>query len=173
PERMIPFGRSASRSASPVSYGRIRLYTCSSRTRRAINWLYCAPKSKTTIRSSTERGTFGAAASGACSDDRARSARVRLISTPLPHPLGDLQRLSLGRQRGGDDDLRLLHLAERPGAADPHRRAERLNQVLGPIVGPSRAEQDVAQRARRSDPHPRSARERRVRGRHAPVESPA
>src|SRR5260370_1328065 len=118
---MIPFGRSASRSASRVSYGRIRLYTCSSRTRRAISWLYCAPKSRTTIRSSTERGISGAVTSGAGSDDRARSARVRVISAPLADPLGDLQRLPLGRKRGGDDDLRLLHLAKRSPAAHPRR----------------------------------------------------
>src|SRR5437016_8960973 len=170
---MIPFGRSASRSASPVSYGRIRLYTCSSRTRRAINWLYCAPKSRTTIRSSTERGISGAVTSGAGADDRARSARVRVISAPLADPLGDLQSLSLGRKRGGDDDLGLLHLAKRSRAAHPHRGAQRLDQILGPVVDPRGAEQDVAQGTGGADPHPRPARERRVRGGHPPVESPA
>src|SRR5262249_35441054 len=52
PERMIPLGLLAVISASGVSNGRISQYTRHSRTLRAINWVYCAPKSRITISSS-------------------------------------------------------------------------------------------------------------------------
>lgn len=54
PERMIAFGLLASISATGMVDGTISLYTRASRTRRAMSWAYCAPKS-------TTRTTSGAA----------------------------------------------------------------------------------------------------------------
>src|SRR5580704_9204252 len=50
PDRMTPRGAKARTSASPISQGRISQYTPNSRTRRAINWVYCAPKSRMRMR---------------------------------------------------------------------------------------------------------------------------
>ena len=44
---MMATGRRASISATGIVCGTISLYTRASRTRRAISWAYCAPKSTT------------------------------------------------------------------------------------------------------------------------------
>src|SRR5208337_3416888 len=49
PDKIIPAGSSLRISPSVVVHGNIALNTCCSRTRRAINWVYCPPKSSTTI----------------------------------------------------------------------------------------------------------------------------
>src|SRR3954453_8643881 len=51
PERMIAFGSRASMSATGIVCGTISEYTLASRTRRAMSWAYCAPKSTTRTRS--------------------------------------------------------------------------------------------------------------------------
>src|SRR5271157_3369872 len=48
PDKIIPAGSSLRISSSAVVHGNIALNTCCSRTRRAINWVYCPPKSSTT-----------------------------------------------------------------------------------------------------------------------------
>src|SRR5258705_3151724 len=47
PERMIPTGFLAVRVSSDVLNGTISEYTDSSRSRRAMSWVYCEPKSRT------------------------------------------------------------------------------------------------------------------------------
>src|SRR5262245_52204396 len=47
---MMPCAPNARTSASPTSHGRISQYTPISRTRRAISWVYCAPKSTIRMR---------------------------------------------------------------------------------------------------------------------------
>ncbi len=47
----MPFGAKASNSSRVRSNARISQYTPASRTRRAISWAYCAPKSSTRMRS--------------------------------------------------------------------------------------------------------------------------
>src|SRR5947207_12046970 len=49
PERMIPTGFFSLIFSSGVLNGTISEYTDSSRRRRAINWVYCEPKSRTRI----------------------------------------------------------------------------------------------------------------------------
>ncbi len=49
PERMIPIGCRCAIAAAGVLNGTISEYTDSSRRRRAINCVYCEPKSSTTI----------------------------------------------------------------------------------------------------------------------------
>src|SRR4051794_137513 len=48
---MIAFGSRASMSATGIVCGTISEYTLASRTRRAMSWAYCAPKSTTRTRS--------------------------------------------------------------------------------------------------------------------------
>ena len=48
---MIAFGRRATISSTVAVCGMISEYTRASRTRRAISWAYCAPKSITSTRS--------------------------------------------------------------------------------------------------------------------------
>src|SRR5512144_18219 len=47
PERISAAGGSAASSAAVTRCGTISLYTFNSRTRRAMSWAYCAPKSTT------------------------------------------------------------------------------------------------------------------------------
>src|SRR5580698_110044 len=50
PERITPRGANARTAASDMSQGWISQYTPLSRTRRAMSWVYCAPKSRIRIR---------------------------------------------------------------------------------------------------------------------------
>src|SRR5580658_6545742 len=50
PERITPRGAKARTAASVMSQGWISQYTPLSRTRRAMSWVYCAPKSRIRIR---------------------------------------------------------------------------------------------------------------------------
>jgi hypothetical protein len=49
PERMMPFAPNAAISAGSWSQAQISQYTPISRMRRAISWVYCAPKSRMRI----------------------------------------------------------------------------------------------------------------------------
>src|SRR5687767_9270093 len=62
PDRMMPLAPKSRTSASVMSHGRISQYTPLSRTRRAISWVYCAPKSRIRMRCAwmSERGKVSA-----------------------------------------------------------------------------------------------------------------
>src|SRR5207302_822672 len=92
----------------------------------------------------------------------AQGAAPRGGSSPLPHALRHLEGLALRRDRRRDDDLRLLHLTQRPRAAHPHRRAERLDQILGAVVDPGRTEQNIAEGAGGADLNAGPSRQRGV-----------
>ena len=47
PERIMADGFIAASASALMSQGTISEYTCKSRTRRAMSWPYCAPKSNT------------------------------------------------------------------------------------------------------------------------------
>src|SRR5438552_9832581 len=106
PLKMIPLGRRASMSDSGMSRGTISLYTCASRTRRAISCAYWAPKSTT----------------------RTRSEESLKLSRH-PDALSPLERLALGLQGRRDHDFGLLELLDRLVARGRHRRAQRAEQV--------------------------------------------
>ena len=60
PERMNAAGARAASAAQGVSKGTISQYDPSSRVRRAMSWLYCAPKSRMkTTRGGVESGRSG------------------------------------------------------------------------------------------------------------------
>src|SRR3954454_18861164 len=86
PLKMIPAGLRSRISSAVIVCGTISEYTCASRTRRAMSWAYCAPKS-------TTRTT--------CSGDDV----MRGASVPHADALRALQSLAFGLQRGGDHDL--------------------------------------------------------------------
>src|SRR5580765_7081302 len=54
PDRISAAGLRASISAMGIVWGTISEYTRASRTRRAISWAYCAPKSTTRTRSCSD-----------------------------------------------------------------------------------------------------------------------
>ena len=62
----MPLGFHLRTSSLEMSQGRISQYTPSSRTRRAISWVYCAPKSR--IRTREEwMSVWGVTIAAACS----------------------------------------------------------------------------------------------------------
>lgn len=67
---MIACGLRAASSLQGVSCGTISQYALSSRTRRAINWLYCAPKSKTRTVAGGTAPIFEAQEADACRRNR-------------------------------------------------------------------------------------------------------
>src|SRR5205809_3081001 len=125
PDRISPAGRRPSTSASGASNGTISEYTWHSRTRRAMSWAYCAPKSTTR----TGRGSVMGRAS------------VR------PHPLLLLERLALGLDGWRHHHLGLLELPDRGVAGGGHGRPERAEQVERSVVLVGRADQDLLERA--------------------------
>src|SRR4051812_12440797 len=109
---MMPAGRASWICAFVALYGRISQYTSSSRSRRAISWVYWLPKSRIRIFST--------------------SSTEAAVMSVLSHPdaLGLLEDLAFRLDRGRDDDLRRLHLAHRGGADGAHARAQRAHEVL-------------------------------------------
>src|SRR6516162_8488047 len=61
PERITPRGPKARTCAALMSQGWISQYTPSSRTRRAMSWVYCAPKSRIRMRCAWMSGCATAA----------------------------------------------------------------------------------------------------------------
>ncbi len=97
PERMIPAGWRAATSSAEMVLGTISLWTWASRTRRAISWAYCAPKSTTrTVAKSVAMGTprrpgggIGGWGAGYWPGAGGRSAGVwRRRSSPTPNAPG-------------------------------------------------------------------------------------
>src|SRR5258708_21028058 len=112
PERMRPAGCRSFSSSHGVVPGTSSQYTLASRTRRAMSWLYCEPKSST----STVWRPCPFFASG-----RVSVAVAVLLRSGLPHAhvLGLLPGLALPRDRRGDHHLDLLDLADVARPAPP------------------------------------------------------
>src|SRR5580700_8002661 len=111
---MIAFGLRASISAIGIDRETISLYTCASRTRRAISCAYCAPKSTTRTRS------CWSFANG--------------ISSPHADALRTLQRLALRLQRRRDHHFGLLEFLHGLVAGGGHRGAQPAEQVERTVV---------------------------------------
>src|SRR5688572_15663019 len=86
-----------------------------------------------------------------------------------PQLLGLLVDLALGLDRGRDDQLGLLKLADvlRPDGA--HASADRAHEVERAVLGERGSEENLLERARDAHADPRAARQVDVRRRHAPV----
>src|SRR5436190_4539375 len=216
PDRIRPLGLRRRTSSAPTWWGSSSENTPHSRTRRAMSWEYCPPKSRTTT-SSTARGartsvafsstTCGAARdavttasviaprgrggprSAACGQPRrwfpgsSRERRLRLGVLGLrvrrrgraarAHAdlLCALQLLALGLQRRGDHQLRTVELRDVAVAGRRHRGPQAAHDVERAVVLVGGAGEDLLERPVLHRLHARTARERRVERRHAPVET--
>src|SRR6266851_2013482 len=104
PLRMRPAGSRCFSSDHGVVPGTSSQYTLASRTRRAISWLNCEPKSRTS--------TVCCRIAGVDSLPGRAAVAVRLSSAlPHAHVLGLLERLALRRDRGREDHLDVLELS--------------------------------------------------------------
>src|SRR3954464_9645484 len=79
---MMPFGPSAAASSAEILNWTISEYTWHSRTRRAMTWVYCEPKSRMTTRECVDSAIL-IADTGFFANDGVR-ASVRLIKRSLP-----------------------------------------------------------------------------------------
>src|SRR5262245_38567796 len=96
--------------------------------RRAISWVYCAPKSTTAILS---------------------TASIRAARLPrAPELLSLLEDLAFRLDRGRDDQLRLLELPDVLGAHRSHARADGSHQIQGPVLREGGPEEDLLERPR-------------------------
>src|SRR5437763_7818335 len=146
PDRITPLGRRRSTSSRPTWWGSSSENTPHSRTRRAISWEYCPPKSRTTTSSLMGR----VASSGGAS----REARTVSVDTyrsgrrlgAHAHTLLALQVLALGLERRRHRQLGPVELGDVPIAAGGHRGAQRAHQVERPVVLPGRASDDLLER---------------------------
>src|SRR5919204_4436495 len=144
PETMIPRAPRSSLAGRWTSA--TTACTPSSRMRRAMRWQYCPPALRTTI-----WFTGGAALPG------------------TPQLLRLLEDLPFGLDRGRDDDLRLLQLADGLRADRAHAGANGADQIQRAVLGERGAEQNLLERAGDAHADARAARQIRVRRRHAPV----
>src|SRR6266849_2756212 len=113
---MSPAGSRCFSSDHGVVPGTSSQYTLASRTRRAISWLNCDPKSRTSTVCS--RGP-------PLSSSRAAAAVMLSSALPHAHVLGLLEHLALGGDRRRDDHLHMLELGDVVGATNAERRAQR------------------------------------------------
>src|SRR5882672_439721 len=186
PLRISPTGARFFSSDQGVVPDTSSQYTFASRTRRAISWLNCEPKSRTRIVCTFKGGIPPLSMAGrspaidpppsppfTSSCSRAWAAAAVMVSSALPHAyvLGLLEDLALRGDRRRDDHLHVLKLGDVVGAANAQRRSQRTCEVLRAVVDPRRTKQDLLQRRLRPDVDPRSAWQVGVGRRHAPVES--
>src|SRR5260370_12288356 len=184
--RISPAGARFFRSDHGVVPGTSWQYTWASRTRRAISWLNCDPKSRTRIVCPVlfEGGTPPLSASGRSpagdaprfpplTASRSWAAAAVMLSSALPHAhvLGLLEDLSLRGDRRSDHHLHVLELGDVVRAAYAQRRTQRPGEVLASVVHPRGAEQDLVQGRLRAHVDSGAAREVGVGSGHAPVEA--
>src|SRR6185436_12302071 len=98
--------------------------------------------------------------------------RMALTGRPLARGaqlLGALEYLALGLDRRGDDELRLLQLADTARADGAHAGPDRPDEVERPVLGEGGPEEDLLERSRYAHANAGAAGQIRVRRRHAPV----
>src|SRR4029077_8992171 len=182
-----------------MSCGRSSLKTPHSRMRRAISCEYWPPKWSTrtssvawagavlsTSRSSgsapgTDRsGTWtrawvsseAAFAASVIRDADCRGDRGAPVGAHADRLLA-LELLALGHQGGRDHHLGAVEFGDIRVAGGRHRGPQRAHQVEGPVVVLGRTQEDLLERAVLVGGHPGAAGQRRMEGRHAPVEASA
>src|SRR5258708_17397966 len=159
---MSPAGSRCFSSDQGVVPGTSSQYTFASRTRRAINWLNCDPKSRTS--------TVCWRITGVDSLPGRATVAVRLSSAlSHAHVLGLLERLALRGDRGRDDHLYVLEFGDVVRATYSERRAQSAGEVLAAVVDAGGAKQDLFQSRLRAHVHPSATRKVPIRRRHAPV----
>src|SRR5260370_17682935 len=120
---MSPAGSRRFNSDHGVVPGTSSQYTFASRTRRAMSWLNCEPKSRTS--------TVCCRIAGVDSLPGRAAVAVRLSSAlPPAHVLGLLERLALRRDRGRDDHLAVLELSAVVCATAPEAGTQSAAELL-------------------------------------------
>src|SRR5438445_10458350 len=136
---MRPAGSRRLSSDHGVVPGTSSQYTLASRTRRAMSWLNCDPKSRTS--------TVCWRIAGLDSLPGRAAVAVRLSSAlPHAHVLRLLKGLALRCDRRGDDHLDVLELGHVVRATHAKRRPEGAGEILAAVVEPGGARQDLLQR---------------------------
>src|ERR1700694_5127491 len=172
PPRINPTGARFYNSDQGVVPGTSSQYTFASRTRRAISWLNCDPKSRTrTVCWFFNAGTLSRGSPFTVSRCWAAAAVMLRSALPHAHVLGLLKNLALRGDRRRDDHLHVLELGDVAGATHAERRAQRPGEVLAAVVDASGTEQDLSQGRLRPDVDPCAPRKVGVRRGHAPVEA--
>src|SRR5437762_6415295 len=130
PERMTPITFRARSSAGVTSCGRISQYTRDSRTRRAMSWVYCEPKSRIAMVARADRPPE-APVSG--------RLILEVFNGLGPDPIvrgfrrdADVVRMRFAKTGAGDpDEARVrAQVVDRPGARVTHARAESANELV-------------------------------------------
>src|SRR6266852_5957248 len=162
PLRMSPAGSRRFSSDHGVVPGTSSQYTLASRTRRAISWLNCDPKSRTRTVCWCSAGLDSL---------RGRAAVAVRLSSALPHThvLRLLKRLAFRCDRWRDDHLYVLELGDVVRATYSERRTQGAGEILAAVVDAGRAEQDLLQGRLSAHVHPSATRKVGIRRRHAPV----
>src|SRR3984893_16644982 len=126
PERITPRARKARTSASLTSQGWISQYTPSSRTRRAINCVYCAPKSRIRMRCAWMSAGGATASSDATDTSSGRAVIGRLLGD------GHVMHVALAYAGGGDTHERRsgAHLLDVIAAGVAHRGAQSAGELV-------------------------------------------
>src|SRR5215213_10332071 len=194
PERIRPRGRRRWISSSGIVCGSSSEKTPHSRTRRAMSCEYWPPKSRTSTSSRAVSGAWTSAASEeTASVPVTPLAAVGVAGTAAPSVIADgypgrhrgppvgphshrlltLELLALGLKRGCDHHLGSLEVADVLVSAGRHGGAQGAHQVERAVILLRRPQQDLLERAVLDGRHPGAARQRRMEGGHAPVESAA
>src|SRR6516225_1470945 len=143
PERITPRGRKARTCASPMSQGWISQYTPSSRTRRAMSCVYCAPKSRIRMRCAWMSGC-AAATAGVAPAGWETPAMDRSGHPVVGCLLGDahIVHVALAHTCAGDahEDRPGAHVGDVATAGVTHRRPQPAGELVqdrhhAPLVG--------------------------------------
>src|SRR5438445_511933 len=140
PLKINPRGARRRTSSAAMSPGTSSQYTLASRTRRAISWLYCEPKSRTSTVSWAVPGRVSMPEPVSTAVVIAVSPPSLAASHPHPDPLLALLQLALGLDRRGHHHLRVLKLADGSRSAHSHRALQRADQIHAAVVDAGRPE---------------------------------
>src|ERR1700694_1768719 len=144
PPRISPTGARFSNSDQGVVPGTSSQYTFASRTRRAISWLNCDPKSRTrTVCWFFSAGTLARGSPFTVSRCWAAAAVMLRSALPHTHVLGLLEHLAFGGDRRRDDHLDVLELRDVARATNAERGAQRTCEVLAAVIDARRSKQDL------------------------------
>src|SRR5438445_184556 len=169
PLKINPRGARRRTSSAAMSPGTSSQYTLASRTRRAISWLYCEPKSRTSTVSWAVPGRVSMPEPVSTAVVIAVSPPSLAASHPHPDPLLALLQLALGLDRRGHHHLRVLKLADGSRSAHSHRALQRADQIHAAVVDVGRPEEHLAEGALDPGADARTPRQVGIGGRHAPV----
>src|SRR6266511_5902360 len=133
--------------------------------RRAMSCVYCPPKSRMPILSTSppRRSDCGAVSAGTRPTGPPQGNDARLPLAGRAQLLGALEDLPFGLDGRRDDELGLLRLADIQGAVGARARADRADEIQGPVLGEGRAKEDLLERPRHAHADAGAPRQIRMR----------